>query len=134
MKITPKPNIQQSQNNTIVNKIRTMFFKGKVKLKTLLCDVFEKKTVEPKGPVQEEGNEWLKDLISKEAYDPNIKVEYTPPWITKDEEIKDLVWGRLKFYPEDQKKIDSLSTIEEKIAYENILKKEGRYYYVEGDG
>ncbi len=134
MKITPKPNIQQSQNNTIVNKIKTMFFKGKVKLKSLLCDVFEKKTVEPKSPVQEEGNEWLKDLISKEAYDPNIKVEYTPPWITKDEEIKDLVWGRLKFYPEDQKKIDSLSTIEEKIAYENILKKEGRYYYVEGDG
>ena len=134
MKITPKTNIQQSQVK-IVDKIRTMFFKGKVKLKTLLCDVFEKNP--PKRLSEEEiaqYDEYLKKVLPKDAFDPNVKREYTPPWITKDEEIKDLVWGRLKFYPEDQNKIDSLSTIEEKIAYEDILKKQGRYYYVEGDG
>ena len=43
MKVTPKPNIQQSQVK-IVDRIRTMFFNGKVKLRTLLRDVFEKET------------------------------------------------------------------------------------------
>ena len=74
MKITPKQNIQQSRVK-IVDRIRTMFFKGKVKLKTLLCDVFEKKSVEAKKPVKKEGNEWLKDLIPADAYDPNTVTE-----------------------------------------------------------
>ena len=74
MKITSRGNIQQSQSK-IVNRIRTFFFKGKVKLKTLLCDVFEKKSVEAKKPVKKEGNEWLKDLIPADAYDPNTVTE-----------------------------------------------------------
>jgi len=131
MKITPKPNIQQSQNNTIVNKIRTMFFKGKVKLKTLLCDVFEKKTVEPKSRVQEEGNEWLKDLISKEAFDPNVKREYTPPWITTYDDLKGVKVGKIVFSPEDQKLMDSLKTYEERCAYREKLILENRYKVVE---
>ena len=75
MKVTPKQNIHQVQNNKVLNKIKTMFFNGKVKLKTLLCDVFEKKSVEPKKSVQEDGNEWLKDLIPADAYDPNTVTE-----------------------------------------------------------
>ena len=41
IKRSSKPNIQQSRVK-IVDRIRTMFFNGKVKLRTLLRDVFEK--------------------------------------------------------------------------------------------
>ena len=130
MKITPKPNIQQSQVK-IVDKIRTMFFKGKVKLKTLLCDVFEKKSVEPKKSVQEDGNEWLKELIPKDAFDPNVKREYTPPWITTYDDLKGVKVGKIVFSPEDQKLMDSLKTYEERCAYREKLILEKRYKVVE---
>ena len=126
MKITPKPNIQQSQNK-FVNRIRTFFFKGKVKLKTLLCDVFEKKSVEAKKPVKKEGNEWLKDLIPADAYDPNIKVEYTPPWTTTDADLKGISWGRIEFFTEDKKKLDAIETFEERCEFRKSLIRAKRY-------
>ena len=119
MKITPKPNIQQSQNK-FVNRIRTFFFKGKVKLKTLLCDVFEKKTVEAKKPVKKEGNEWLKDLIPADAYDPNMKVEYTPPWTTTDADLKGISWGRIEFFTEDKKSWMLLKLLRNVVNFEKV--------------
>ena len=126
MKITPKQNIQQSRVK-IVDRIRTMFFKGKVKLKTLLCDVFEKKSVEAKKPVKKEGNEWLKDLIPADAYDPNKKVEYTPPWTTTDADLKGISWGRIEFFTEDKKKLDAIETFEERCEFRKSLIRAKRY-------
>ena len=132
MKITPKTNIQQSQNNTIVNKIKTMFFKGKVKLKTLLCDVFEKRSVEGKKQVKKEGNEWLKDLIPADAYDPNKKVEYIPPWTTTDADIASMRFYTPRYLNKEDKEL-LFSIKDEHLRnelFEKLLK-EGRIVYEE---
>ena len=131
MKVTPKPNIQQSQSK-IVNRIRTFFFKGKVKLKTLLCDVFEKKTVESSKQLKKEGNEWLKDLIPADAYDPNIKVEYTPPWITTDADIASMRFYTPRYLNKEDKDL-LLSIKDEHLRNELFEKflKEGRIVYEE---
>ena len=125
MKITPKANIQQSQNK-FVNRIRTFFSKGKVKLKTLLCDVFEKKSARKLSEEEmAKYDDYLKKVLPKEVFDPNIKVEYTPPWV----DMEGAIVKTRYYYPEDKKILDSLKTKEERSEFIEKLIREKRYFY-----
>ena len=127
MKITPKQNIQQSRVK-IVDKIRTMFSNGKVKLRTLLRDVFEKETSKKLSKEEiEKYDEYLKEVLPKDVFDPNVKREYTPPWTTTDADLKGISWGRIEFFTEDKKKLDAIETFEERCEFRKSLIRAKRY-------
>ena len=127
MKITPKPNVQQSQNNTIVNKIKTMFFKGKVKLKTLLCDVFEKEKTEVRP--QEYYDRNIRRLLP--YYIKEIPPELRVPNIAASPEDYEAIraWCPKYFNEADKNYIFSIKDVKERNALLEQWLKEGRATY-----
>ena len=126
MKITPKPNIQQSQVK-IVDKIRTMFFKGKVKLKTLLCDVFEKEKTEVRP--QEYYDRNIRRLLP--YYIKEIPPELRVPNIAASPEDYDAIraWCPKYFNEADKNYIFSIKDVKERNALLEQWLKEGRATY-----
>ena len=126
MKITPKPNIQQSQVK-IVDKIRTMFFKGKVKLKTLLCDVFEKEKTEVRP--QEYYDRNIRRLLP--YYIKEIPPELRVPNIAASPEDYEAIraWCPKYFNEADKNYIFSIKDVKERNALLEQWLKEGRATY-----
>ena len=127
MKVTPKKNIQQLQNSTIVNKIRTVFFNGKVKLKTLLCDVFEKKRAEVHS--QEYYDKRIRSLLP--YYEKEIPSELRVPNIAASQEDYDAIraWCPKYFNEADKNYIFSIKDVKERNALLDEWLKEGRATY-----
>jgi len=107
-----------------------MFFKGKVKLKTLLCDVFEKNT--PKRLSEEEiakYDEYLKKVLP--CYEKEIPPELRVPNIAASPEDYEAIraWCPKYFNEADKNYIFSIKDVKERNALLEQWLKEGRATY-----
>lgn len=112
MQIKPTP-IINNESNTFLVKIRMYFFAGKIKLKTLMKDVFEKSNPGAETKMTE------KNLYPREL--PN-SVSAADEFFSKGGGE-----GKIHFYPEDVEKMKSMTT-SERLLYGEKLIDEGRYF------
>ena len=103
---------KKNTNFRIFNKMNIVFLEGKVKIKTLLKDVFEKNS---KG----------KDSIMKN--DKKIASRFLPNSITGEEEVYNGRGGVIRYFQEDIEKMKTM-TAEEIIKFKRQLRKENKYY------
>ena len=111
MQIKPTTIITNNANN-LFTKVKTYIFTGKLKLKSLIKDVFEK---------------------SKSGVEPSMSEKYPyPRKLPNSFSAPDEVFskgggsGKVKFYPEDIEKMKNMS-ITERLQYGEQLLKEGKY-------
>ena len=130
MKVTPKPNIQQSQVK-IVDRIRTMFFNGKVKLRTLLRDVFEKETSKKLSKEEiEKYDEYLKRVLPYYINEMPSEIRDVPSFARTDVEIEAArAWCPKYLNEADKNHIFSIKDVKERNALLDKWLKEGRATY-----
>lgn len=111
MQIKQTTIISQSTNG-LLTKVKRCFYTGTLKLKTLLKDVFERS--KPEVETQ---------MSRNYPYPRNL-----PNSFSASEEVfsKGCGSGKVKFYPEDIKKMENM-TVTERLQYGEKLIKEGRY-------
>ena len=111
MQIRPTT-IITSKTNNLFTKVKKYFFTGKLKLKTLFKDVFEKSK-------SEVGTKMMEEYPYPRKY-PNS-------FSTPDEAFsKGGDGGKVKFYPEDIEKMKNMS-VTERLQYGEKLIKEEKY-------
>lgn len=100
--------INKKTQQPAIAKIEKFFFQGKIKIKQLFKDVFEKKCLENESSI-----EYPRSL-------PNS-------FGAKDEKFSTSGGGYLKYYPEDIEKMKTL-TEDELIKFKQKLHKAKKYY------
>ena len=100
-----------NQKLTFVKRLKNMFSKYKLKLKTLTKDVFEKRN-----------NKYI-------VFDgKKMRERDLPNYVTGPSDINGgITSSRVKFYPEDEAIMSKMKTAREQIEYGSKLIKEGRY-------
>ena len=106
MKVEFSPAITNQKNNNLLHKVRKFFIE---KTKPLVKDSFEKNTEK-------------KVIISRKH----------PNWCDAPEDgyRNNTIADKVCYYPEDVKKMESM-TPKERIAYEDYLDREKKFYYEE---
>ena len=99
-----------NQKLTFVKRLKNMFSKYKLKLKTLTKDVFEKQ------------NKKYTIIDGKKVRNRDL-----PNYAGVAEDYIGIVAKRVKFYPEDEAIMSKMKTAREQIEYGSKLVKEGRY-------
>ena len=112
MKIRPTTIITNSNNN-LFTRVKNYFFTGKFMLKTLLKDVFEKSNKHGAKT----------NMSEKFPYPRKLPNSFSAP----DEVFSKGEGGKIRFYPEDLKKMKKMS-IDEILEYKEKLIKEGKYF------
>lgn len=111
MQIRQITTINKSTNG-LLTKVKKYFYTGKLKLKTLLKDVFERSKPEVETKMSE-----------NYPYPRKLPNSFSAP----DEVFsKGNGSGKVKFYPEDIKKMENM-TVTERLQYGEKLIKEGKY-------
>ena len=107
MQIPPITN----QKLTFVKRLKNMFSKYKLKLKTLTKDVFEKRN-----------NKYIEFERKK------MRERDLPNYVTGPSDINGgITWGEIKFYPEDEAIMSKIEDIQKRMEYGRKLIKEGKY-------
>ena len=110
MQIEFSPAITNQKNDNLLHKVRKFFIE---KTKPLANDSFEKN-------------------VEKQAEKKVIISRKHPNWCDAPEDgyVNNTIAKRTCYYPEDLKKMESM-TKKEKNEYKSLLEKEGRFYYEE---
>ena len=106
MKISP---IKNASTIPIVKRIKQFFTNGKLKLRTLVADVYE---THKTNYVIIDGKK--------------VRERDLPNCVGRPSDIEGATITRIKYYPEDIKKMEEM-TFQEKIAYKHKLIKEKKY-------
>ena len=106
MNISPITN----QKLTFVKRLKNMFSKYKLKLKTLTKDVFEKQ------------NKKYTIIDGKKVRNRDL-----PNYAGVEEDYINAKWGEIKFYPEDEAIMSKIEDIQKRMEYGRKLIKEGKY-------
>ena len=106
MNISPITN----QKLTFVKRLKNMFSKYKLKLKTLTKDVFEKQ------------NKKYTIIDGKKVRNRDL-----PNYAGVAEDYINAKWGEIKFYPEDEAIMSKIEDIQKRMEYGRKLIKEGKY-------
>ena len=94
-----------------IQNIKTSFFNGKVRLKSLVKDTFSRTTTNNKN-VRHSGDNF----------------EHTPEFVLKDGDTAGISVRKAKFYPEDTAKMSQMS-VDERIKYKSDLMEKGKHSY-----
>ncbi len=94
----------------LVQKSKEFIYKNNQKLKVLLKDTFCKEQPQIAQNIRHEGDTF----------------KHTPEFILKDGDTAGITVQKVKFFPEDIKKMRKMS-LEERIAYKSELKRKGLY-------
>ena len=106
MNISPITN----QKLTFVKRLKNMFSKYKLKLKTLTKDVFEKQ------------NKKYTIIDGKKVRNRDL-----PNYAGVAEDYINAKWGEIKFYPEDEAIIKTIKDPRERINFKEKLIDEGKF-------
>ena len=107
MQIPPITN----QKLTFVKRLKNMFSKYKLKLKTLTKDVFEKRN-----------NKYI-EFDGKKMRERDL-----PNYVTGPSDINGgITWGEIKFYPEDEAIIKTIKDPRERIEFQSKLIRSGKF-------
>ena len=108
MKITQVTNTV-NKKLPVMKRIKQFFANSKLKLKTLTKDVFENR------------NKYI-------VFDgKKIRERDLPNCVGRPNDYKNLVWKKVKFYPEDEAVMAKMKTAREQIEYKKKLLKSGKY-------
>ena len=104
------PTITNTSNISIVKRIKNMFHNCGLKLKTLTKDVFERKE---------------KYIIFDGK---KMRERDLPNYVTGSSDIDGgIIWGEIKFYPEDEAIMAKIKDIKKRMEYGNKLIDEGKF-------
>ena len=106
MQIPPITN----QKLTFVKRLKNMFSKYKLKLKTLTKDVFEKQ------------NRKYTIIDGKKVRNRDL-----PNYAGVAEDYINAKWGEIKFYPEDEAIIKTIKDPRERIEFKSKLIRSGKF-------
>ena len=107
MKISP---IKSASNIPIVKRIKQFFTNSKLKLRTLVADVYE---THKTNYVIIDGKK--------------VRERDLPNCIGRPRDYEGMTGSEIKFYPEDEAKLKTMKDARERIEYMKKLKKEGKY-------
>ena len=115
-------NMNNHPKLTFVDHVKKLYFNGKVKLKTLLSDVFTPKTdQEHYKNIRHQGDKF------EHKY---LKTRDVPNCISTENDVAGTKVKVVKYYQEDIEKMRSM-TQEELKEYKKQLKKEGKFFFEE---
>ena len=109
MKITQVTNTV-NKKLPIMKRIKNFFSNSKLKLRTLIADVYE---CHKTNYVVIDGKK--------------IRERDLPNCVGRPNDYKNLVWKKVKFYPEDEAVMAKMKTAREQIEYASKLIDEGKY-------
>ena len=102
--------IKNASNVSFVKRLKNMFSNCKLKLKTLTKDVFERQK-----------RKYV--IIDGKKY----RTRDLPNCAGRPSDYENLVWTKVKFYPEDEAVMAKMKTAREQIEYKKKLLKAGKY-------
>ena len=111
MKISP---IKNASAIPIIKRIKQFFTNGKLKLRTLVADVYE---THKTNYVIIDGKK--------------VRERDLPNCVGRPSDYEGITWSEIKFYPEDEAILKTMKDARERIEYMKKLKKEGKYTLVE---
>ena len=109
MKITQVTNTV-NKKLPVIKRIKQFFENSKLKLKTLAADIYETHKTE---------------YIIVDG--KKIRERDLPNCVGRPNDYKNLVWKKVKFYPEDEAVMAKMKTAREQIEYKKKLLKSGKY-------
>ena len=109
MKIPPITNTAKSKIS-VMKRIKNFFSNSKLKLRTLIADVYE---CHRTNYVIVDGKK--------------VRERDLPNFVTGPSDIEEITCREVKFYPEDEAIMAKMKTAREQIEYTKKLKKAGRY-------
>ena len=107
MKISP---ITNASNISIVKRLKNLFSNCKLKLKTLTKDVFERQK-----------RKYV--IIDGKKY----RTRDLPNCAGRPSDYENLVWTKVRFYPEDEAILKTMKDARERIEYKCKLIKAGKF-------
>ena len=107
MKISP---ITNASNISIVKRLKNLFSNCKLKLKTLTKDVFERQK-----------RKYV--IIDGKKY----RTRDLPNCAGRPSDYENLVWTKVRFYPEDEAILKTMKDARERIEYKCKLIDQGKY-------
>lgn len=115
--------INQQVSNQIklspISYIRKFYLEGKIRLKTLLSDVFTKTKKDGGQTMLHDGDKFQHEYI---------KTREVPNCISTSNDVAGVKLKKALYFPEDIEKMEKM-TVEERREYKKLLKKEGKFYY-----